>query len=123
MVDILLRKLDLRTLWLRESLFHIRCCAHILNLIVKDGLTVVSDSIENIRGMVHFWTISPKRKEKFEEGVLQLQISCTKKLCLDCVTRWNSTYVMLKTALEYKDVFTRLKQHEPLYNCLPLETY
>ncbi|KAL0559428.1 hypothetical protein IC582_004038 [Cucumis melo] len=89
---------------------------------MKDGLTVISDGIEKIRGTVHFLTISPKRKEKFKEGVRQLQIPCTKKLFLDCVTRWNSTYVMLKTALEYKDVFPRLRQREPLYTCLYLET-
>lgn len=122
MIDILLRKLDLRTLWLRGSLFHIRCCAHILNLIVKEGLSVISDGIEKIRETVYFWTHTPKRKEKFDEGVRQLQISCTKKMGLDCATRWNSTYVMLKTALEYKDVFPRLRQREPQYDCLPSET-
>ncbi|XP_038884881.1 zinc finger BED domain-containing protein RICESLEEPER 2-like [Benincasa hispida] len=88
---------------------------------LKDGLAVISDAIEKIRGTVHFWTLSLKRKEKFE-GVCQIQIPCNKKLSLDCVTRWNSTFVMLKTALEYKDVFPRLKQHEQLYTYLPSDT-
>ena len=32
-----------------------RCCAHILNLIVKDGLGVVKDGVEKIRDSVAYW--------------------------------------------------------------------
>ncbi|GAU17843.1 hypothetical protein TSUD_329690 [Trifolium subterraneum] len=51
----------------------------------------------------------------------QLRIGCTRKLALDCPTRWNSTYKMLDIAIEYKDVFIRLKlkRCDPLYTCLP----
>ena len=45
------------------------CCAHILNLIVKDSLDVINDAIENIRDSVAFWIATPKRSEKFEEIV------------------------------------------------------
>ena len=44
-----------------------RCCAHILNLIVKDGLEVVKKGVEKIWDSVAYWTKTPKRKEKFEE--------------------------------------------------------
>jgi hypothetical protein len=44
-----------------------RCAAHILNLIVKDGLELLKDAIENIRDSVAYWTATPKRIEKFEE--------------------------------------------------------
>ncbi|XP_073062866.1 zinc finger BED domain-containing protein RICESLEEPER 2-like isoform X6 [Primulina eburnea] len=33
--------------------------------------------------------------------------------------RWNSTYFMLSTALEFKDVFPRYQQRDPTYNYLP----
>jgi len=75
------------------------CCAHILNLIVKDRLEIVKDGIEKIRDSVAFWIATPKRKEKFEETTKQLRISCTKSLVLDCLTRWNSTYKMLQIAI------------------------
>ena len=34
-------------------------------------------------------------------------------------THWNSTYLMLSTALIYKDVFSRLAKRETSYTCLP----
>ena len=32
---------------------HIRCCAHILNLIVKDGLKQVDSTLEKIRNIAY----------------------------------------------------------------------
>ncbi|KAL8546091.1 hypothetical protein ACS0TY_005983 [Phlomoides rotata] len=104
-----------------RSLLHMRCCAHILNLIVRDGLDVIGDGIENIRSSVAFWVATPKRCEKFEETACLLKVSTSKKLVLDCKTGWNSTYKMVKVAICYKDVFTRLKQREPLYKSAPKE--
>lgn len=91
------------------AVLHMRCCAHILNLIVKDGLATIESSLSRIRDSVVFWVASPQRVEKFEEMARQLKITCTKKLSLDCKTRWNSTYLMLQTAIEYKGVFPRLR--------------
>ncbi|XP_073046108.1 zinc finger BED domain-containing protein RICESLEEPER 4-like isoform X2 [Primulina eburnea] len=33
--------------------------------------------------------------------------------------RWNATYFMLSTSLEFKDVFPRYQQRDPTYNSLP----
>lgn len=101
------------------ELFHVRCTAHILNLIVKDGLEIIDDSIERIRDSVSYWSSSPKREEKFLETVRQTNIESTKKLALDCKTRWNSTYLMIRTALVYRNVFPRLRQRDPQYKSLP----
>ncbi|KAF1869298.1 hypothetical protein Lal_00018390 [Lupinus albus] len=112
-------KLRLRNLLRDGFLLHIRCCAHILNLIVKDGLEVVKDGIEKIRDSVAYWNATPKRNEKFEETAKQLRVPYTKKLILDCPTRWNSTYKMLEVAILYKDVFNRLRNCDTQYTCLP----
>ena len=117
-IDKIKDKLHLGNLLRDETLLHMHCCAHILNLIVKDGLEIVKDGIEKIRDSVAFWIATPKRKEKFEIAK-QLRIPCTKILVLDCPTKWNSTYKMLQIAISYKVVFTRLKQRESQYTCLP----
>lgn len=121
MIDLLWDKLDNTSLMLGGDLFHMRCCAHILNLIVKDGLDVIKVGIEKIRDSVAYWTASPKREEKFEETVRQLNVGSTKKLGLDCATRWNSTFLMLQTTLIYKDVFIRLSKRDAQYQSLPSE--
>ena len=69
MITMLMDKLSNSSLLLGGMLFHMRCCAHILNLIVKDGLDVIRVGVEKMRGSVAYWTATPKRLEKFEETV------------------------------------------------------
>ena len=64
-IDILLKKLSSSSLSLNGDLFHMHCATHILNLIVKKGMSVSSDSIERIRSSVLFWSATPKRQETF----------------------------------------------------------
>lgn len=49
------------------SFFHLRCCAHILNLVVGDGLKQNELSISSIRNAVRFVRSSPQRSAKFKE--------------------------------------------------------
>ena len=114
-------KLSVDCLLNDEPLLHMRCTAHILNLIVRIGLDVIKHAIDNVRDSVVFWTASPKRIERFEDVCRQMKVPCTRRLGLDCPTRWNSTYLMLKTALAYKNVFPRLKLFESHYVLVPSE--
>ena len=98
-----------------------RYSAHILNLIVKDGLEVLKDAIENIHDSVAYWTATPKRVEKFEEIAQFVKVEATTKLILDCKTRWNSTFTMLSHALPYKSTFIRASHVDRLYTCLSYE--
>ena len=50
----LIDKLDSASLMLGGKYLHMRCCAHILNLIVKDGMDVMEDGIGRVRDSVAF---------------------------------------------------------------------
>ena len=88
------------------KLFHVRCCAHILNLMVQDGLIQIKPIIENVHDSVSYINQSEARLRTFSEIVQQLQLPA-RRLILDCKTRWNSTYEMLSCAVKFKDVFPR----------------
>ncbi|KAL4278611.1 hypothetical protein GQ457_03G024680 [Hibiscus cannabinus] len=122
-VGLLVDKLGNDKLLLNGTFFHMRCFAHILNLIVKGGLSVLGDGIERIRHSVIFWSDTPERWKIFEDIAPQLGILITNKLCADVETLWSSTFLMLQTALSYKDVFSRCLQLncDPLYEYLPTE--
>jgi len=74
--------LDLRALPLRGKFFHMRCCAHTLNIIVKDGLEVIESSIEKVRDSVAYWRATPKREETFGDVCDSLPVPYSKKLKL-----------------------------------------
>ncbi|KAH9765048.1 BED-type domain-containing protein [Citrus sinensis] len=68
----LLGKFSTSSMIMGGKFFHMRCCAHILNLIVRDGLSVIQKGVEKIRDSVHYWTATPARVEKFENAKKQL---------------------------------------------------
>ncbi|KAD4585339.1 hypothetical protein E3N88_22940 [Mikania micrantha] len=86
---------------------HLRCNAHIINLVVKEGLEEQVDSISRIRNAVRYIRSSPSRYQSFKESVEKENIDCKRKPCLDVDTRWNSTFLMLETALKFSKAFDR----------------
>ncbi|XP_039117765.1 zinc finger BED domain-containing protein RICESLEEPER 2-like [Dioscorea cayenensis subsp. rotundata] len=101
-------------------LFHVRCCAHILNLLVQDGLGEISDIVCNVPASVKHISKSVSRLTMFSDITKQLNLS-NKKLVLDVCTRWNATYYMLQAALDLKDVFPRYQLRDSNYHYLPSE--
>ena len=83
MVEKLLLRFDTDTLISSGKFFHMRCTAHILNLVVRDGLKVIESESGKIRESVSYWTQTPKRYETFELAARQLKINCKKNLKLD----------------------------------------
>ena len=97
---------------LRGEHFHMRCYAHILNLIVRDGIAVVEGAIQKIRGVVKYVRSSPKRLDMFKLCVEEANLTYGSSLQLDCPTRWNSTYLMLQTAIKYQKAFDKLEDKD-----------
>ncbi|XP_050231416.1 zinc finger BED domain-containing protein RICESLEEPER 2-like [Mercurialis annua] len=91
---------------------HMRCIAHILNLVVSDGLKDVNVSVKKVRDAVRYIRNSPARLKKFKESADFVGVESKKCLCLDVPTRWNSTYLMLHTAALYEKVFEKYDEDE-----------
>ncbi|XP_075099453.1 zinc finger BED domain-containing protein RICESLEEPER 2-like [Nicotiana tabacum] len=87
---------------------HVRCMAHILNLIVQDGLKEIDVSVKRVRQAMRYMRSSPQRTLKFRECCAHQEVECSKILCLDVPIRWNSTYLMLETAQNFEKAFDKL---------------
>jgi hypothetical protein len=103
----------------KGKLLHIRCAAHVLNLIVQDGLKSMDSVVDNIRNSVKYIRSSQHRIEQFDKMVLQNGIECKHQPSLDVSTRWNSTFLMLESTLPFRKVFETLQEQEPSYTFGP----
>ncbi|XP_010426130.1 PREDICTED: zinc finger BED domain-containing protein RICESLEEPER 2-like isoform X1 [Camelina sativa] len=101
--------------------FHVRCVAHILNLIVQDGLDLIEKALDKIRESVKFVRISESREQMFQGCVETVGIHTKAGLVMDVRTRWNSTHLMLSRAIQFKDVLRNLSEVEPSYKWFPSE--
>ena len=88
------------------------CIAHILNLVVTEGLKESGMSVKRVREAVKYIRNSPARLHKFEKFADLPSVECKCSLSLDVPTRWNSTYVMLKTTCLFDKVFKKDEECE-----------
>uniref|UniRef100_A0A7N0TNC7 Transposase n=1 Tax=Kalanchoe fedtschenkoi TaxID=63787 RepID=A0A7N0TNC7_KALFE len=88
---------------------HLRCIAHIVNLIAWDGMGVHVKCIDRVRSAVKHVKNSATRLARFNETAEKLKIGSKASLSLDVPTRWNSTYIMLDTAIKFRRVFGYVK--------------
>ncbi|KAG7547631.1 Zinc finger BED-type [Arabidopsis suecica] len=96
------------------DLMHMRCCAHILNLIVGDGLKKAKTSIAATRIAVNYMRNNFQRLKSF---VLRCETGKIARgsLPLDVVTRWSSTYLMLTSAIKLRPAFEKMSAEDKLY--------
>ncbi|XP_056269527.1 zinc finger BED domain-containing protein 4-like [Pseudoliparis swirei] len=81
---------------------HHPCLAHTINLFVRDALKVMKPTVNKVKTIVEFIHRSTTATHKLKSTQLQMGMP-ELKLKQDCVTRWNSTFHMIKRILESKD--------------------
>ncbi|CAI0401485.1 unnamed protein product [Linum tenue] len=93
---------------LKHDFLHLRCSAHILNLILQDGMKELDESIIKIRNAVRYVRSSPTRLLNFKKCIEMEEIQYKGLVGLDVETRWNSTYVMLAAAEKFERAFAKM---------------
>ncbi|XP_061993876.1 zinc finger BED domain-containing protein RICESLEEPER 4-like [Rosa rugosa] len=93
---------------LEGKFMHVRCTAHICNLIVGSGLKRLNRAVLAIRNAVKFVRSSSSRLDSFKACVAKEQVPCKGLVVMDVPTRWNSTFLMLEAALKFKKAFGRM---------------
>lgn len=108
-----------RFLLCNGQLFEVRCAANLIKVMVEDCLEALCLTICKIRESIRYVRMSQATHEKFNEMVQEVGANSQKSLYLDNPLHWNSTYIMLDVALEYREAFSRLQEHDFAYTMCP----
>ncbi|CAI9282170.1 unnamed protein product [Lactuca saligna] len=93
--------------------FHIRCMAHIINLVVKMGLKHKVYHVKNLQDAVKYIRASPQRIKTFKQAMKDAAVESQRFLCGETPTRWNSTFELLRSAYDVKDAFLEYSHQDP----------
>ncbi|XP_028062240.1 zinc finger BED domain-containing protein RICESLEEPER 1-like [Camellia sinensis] len=102
-----------------DMLSEVIMTTNIIKLMVQYALEALLEVTHKIRESIKYVRSSQSTQEKFNGMVHLVSIDSQKCLCVDNSTRWNSTYFLVEAALVYKDVFSLLQEHDPIYTLCP----
>ncbi|KAL3502852.1 hypothetical protein ACH5RR_037301 [Cinchona calisaya] len=122
--DVIVRKMrdqlcELRYLVCNGQLFDVRCAANVVKLMAQDALETSFEIAHKIRESIRYVRSSQAVQDKFNQVVQLAGVNSQKSLCLDNPLQWNLTYIMLEAAVEYRDAFVLLQEHDSLYTVCP----
>ncbi|XP_047314683.1 zinc finger BED domain-containing protein DAYSLEEPER-like [Impatiens glandulifera] len=91
------------------------CYASNLTRLAQDALLLTNEVVGKVRRIVKYVKTSRATEIEFNEMKEHLHVGSTKSLNMDDITKWNTTYHMLKTACELKGVFFCLDTFDSNY--------
>ncbi|KAJ6859926.1 hypothetical protein NC651_036295 [Populus alba x Populus x berolinensis] len=86
------------------------CYAQTLELLARDGFYEIKDVLNKIRGCIEYVKATPINQDKFQKATNHVKLQDMKAASHDDPTRWDTTFVMLMSALELREAFTQLEQ-------------
>ena len=105
------------------NLKHVRCIAHVLNLIVKKAISNNSTELDSVRDVVTYIRSSSRRLEVLQGAAVGLNQQFLTP-SLDCETRWNSTLDMISRILKIRKLLEYMDGNEDFEECtIPQSTY
>ena len=106
-----------------QTFRHYRCSAHILNLAARHGLEIVDHDVVNIRTLMSKIKGSTVLCDELKE-LCNVQKLDYLKPELDIVTRWNSTYYMLKKMSQMQPALRMLAiNHNEIQNLMSTQMH
>ncbi|KAG6742429.1 hypothetical protein POTOM_053300 [Populus tomentosa] len=86
------------------------CYAQTLELLARDGFYEIKDVLNKIRGCIEYVNATPSNQDKFQKATNHVKLQDMKAASHDDPTRWETTFVMLRSALELREALTQLEQ-------------
>ncbi|GMI86766.1 DAYSLEEPER [Hibiscus trionum] len=103
-----------RFLYCNGQLFDVRCAIDLLSRMAHDALEALCEVTQKIRESICYVKSSEATHATFNELADEVQVETKKCLSIDNPLKWNSTYFMLEVALEYRKVFSCLRDRDPV---------
>ena len=100
--------------------FHVRCLAHVINLVVKEGITKVDNAMHRLRKSFLYIHGSAGRLEAFNHALVASSLNPKIRHPLkDVPTRWNASYLMIESSLPCKLAFQNLEMNNEKFQTCP----